>query len=144
MRSVTVSMAVALLAAVAPAGVSAQSAQAVQAAHDATLKAKAITYSLRDANGTNYGTANLSIIGRTRSRIRLDFRGATTPSAVTLVRAADCRPSMNPVASSATTLSRSGPIYDTVVSVPLDALSSGQYALRMQQANAQTVCTQLR
>lgn len=132
------------LAAVCAASASAQSAQAVKAAHDATLKAQAIVYTLRDPAGATYGTATLTTIGRTRSRIRIIFPAATIPSSVTLVRRADCPPSTLPATSaSSMTLSPSGPVYDTVVAVPLTDLTSGNYALRFKQANSRQVCTQL-
>jgi hypothetical protein len=123
---------------------SAQSAQAVKAAHDATLKARAITYTLRDENGAAFGNARLTTIGRTRSRIQLNFTSATTPRSVTLVRRADCRPSTAVLTGGpAATLARNGPLYDSVVDVPMSDLTSGNYSLRVQQANRQAVCTQL-
>lgn len=123
---------------------SAQSAQAVKASHDATLRARAITYTLRDKNGAAFGNARLTTIGRTRSRIQLNFTGATTPRSVTLVRRADCRPSEVALTGGpATTLARNGPLYDSVVELPIGDLTSGNYALRVQQANQQATCAQL-
>jgi hypothetical protein len=141
----TTFLAAIVLAACCVSGSLAQSAQAVQAAHDATLKAQAITYTLHDASGATYGTAQLTTIGRTRTRIHLNFTSATTPDSLQLVRAADCPTSSTThgVSTSAMTLSRNGPISDTVVSLPIGSLSSGNYAVRFKQANMQTVCAQL-
>jgi hypothetical protein len=144
MRFATLSLCAGVLAACCATGAWAQSTQAVKSAHDATLKAQAITYTLRDPGGATYGTAQLTTIGRTRTRILINFQGALAPGAVRLVRASDCPPNALHAATSAgTTLSRSGPISDTVVALPLGSLNTGNYAVRFRQANLREVCTQL-
>jgi hypothetical protein len=96
----------------------------------ATKEAKAVLIHLRDmGSGAEIGTMQLTPIGRTRTRVSLHFNGINTShSVVTLHRGADCNAavarqfSLNPVSSSSQ-------VSQTIVSLPLTDLRSGNYLL---------------
>jgi hypothetical protein len=130
----------------------AQTPSAQRAAELATQKAKAITYQLMDRNsGVKIGTVTLQRIGGTRTRIRVSLvNPATAEPTVTLRSGADCQhPIIANAPHSPILLNRfTGHTSDTVVSLPLTDVSSGNYLVHVQNSTARAqaidACAHLR
>ncbi len=117
----------------------ADSPSAVKAAHDATLKAQAVTYALLGrGSGTNLGTVTLQRIGSTRSRIRVQLANpATAGTRVTLHSGTDCHDPHFAGASRSLLLNPfTGRVSETVVALPLNSLRSGDYLVAVQNQTA--------
>src|ERR1700737_575029 len=88
-RILVAAVVVALLGSSAAASL-AQSPNPVEAAHDATLAARAVTYKLMTGSAQS-GTVTLKQIGRTRSRITVRFTTAgNAGTRLGLYRGSDC------------------------------------------------------
>ncbi len=124
---------------------------AVQAAHDATQKAKAVTFALlqRGGSGSSLGTVTLQRIGSTRSRIRIQL---TNPAAAgTRVTLRDGRDCLEPRVTNAPRMMQLNPftgrVSESIVQLPIESLRSGHYLLDVQNATARQqaidACAQL-
>jgi hypothetical protein len=137
-RSIAPLALIAAFAVCAAASSAAGTTTAGQAAHDATLKAKAVTYALLDrSSGGNLGTVTLQRIGSTRSRIRITLKNPASGTQAMLRSGRDCQDARVASAVSAIPLHTfSGTTSETIVNVPLTNLQSGNYLLNVQNATA--------
>lgn len=110
-----------------------------KAAQMATQQAKAVTYRLRDrSSGLNVGSVTLSYIGSTRSRVRVTLANpARTAPTLTLRPGRDCQePRVANAPHSILLNPFTGRVSETIVSLPLTNLQSGQYLLDVRNATA--------
>ena len=134
---------VALLGATAAASL-AQSPTSVQAAHDATLAAKAVTYKLM-TGGAQSGTVTLQQIGRTRSRVTVRFNTAgNAGTQLGLYRGSDCVSAAGAAANVPIPLSpvNGSQVSQTIVALPLAKLQSGSYMVAVRKATQQQQAAQ--
>ncbi len=143
-RRIAALVVTAALLGASPAAAFAQSSNAVQAAHDATLAAKALTYKLMTGSAQS-GTVTLQQIGRTRSRIVVRFRGANnTGTQLGLYRGNDCVNAAGAMANVPIPLSpvNGSQISQTIVALPLAKLQSGNYMVAVRRATQQQQAAQ--
>jgi hypothetical protein len=142
-RIADVAVTAALLGATAAAAY-AQSPNAVEAAHDATLAAKAVTYKLMTGSAQS-GTVTLQQIGRTRSRITVRFSAASsTGTQLGLYRGSDCVNPAGAISNVPIPLSpvNGSQISQTIVALPLAKLRSGNYMVAVRNATQQQQAAQ--
>ncbi len=116
----------------------AQSPTAVKAAQDATREAQDVTYALLDrGTGSNIGTVHLRRIGATHSRITVTLRTPAAGTTAQLRPGSDCMGARVANAPHAILLNPfTGRVSQTVVSMPLTNLQSGNYLLDVRNATA--------
>ena len=122
-----------------------------KAAALATKNAKAVTYKLlQRSSGANIGTVTLQVIGRTRTRIRVQLSNpAVVEPRVTLRSGRDCNePRIAQAPRSPILLNPfTGRTSTTIVNLPLTNLSSGNYLIDVrtatQRAQALDACVKL-
>ncbi|MDP9106600.1 MAG: hypothetical protein M3N49_11795 [Candidatus Eremiobacteraeota bacterium] len=142
-RLIAAAVTAALLGASAAAAF-AQTPNAVEAAHDATMAAKAVTYKLMTGSAQS-GTVTLQQIGRTRSRIIVRFSGASnTGTQLGLYRGSDCVNAAGAMANVPIPLSpvNGSQISQTIVALPVEKLRSGSYMVAVRKATQQQQAAQ--
>ncbi|HEX3549422.1 MAG TPA: hypothetical protein VHT53_03565 [Candidatus Elarobacter sp.] len=114
----------------------AQSPTAVKAAQDATRHAQAVTYALLDrTSGATIGSVTLQRIGSTRSRVRVTLTNPALGSTARLRPGSDCTsPRVANAPHSILLNPFTGRVSETVVSLPISNLQSGNYLLDVQNA----------
>jgi hypothetical protein len=109
---------------------------AVKAAHDATVKAKDVTYDLM-LNGARIGRVHLAAIGRTQSRVRVELTNpGANPLSLALIPGTDCNQNVYAAKANAIPLNpvnNSTQISETVVNLPLTNLQ-GNYLVQTHDA----------
>ena len=145
---VSLPAAVALFAAVAvvvPAPARAD-AQADAAARAATRAAKRVTVALERAGGsTTGGTVSLQVIGRTRTRVRVQLTNPSgRPLSLAIVRGSDCQDNRLATLASAIPLRAvdASHVSDTVVAVPMSSLTASNYLVQVRDATTRAGITQ--
>jgi hypothetical protein len=117
-----------------------------QAARDATLAAKEVLLKLDTRNGsTTGGTVKLQKIGSTRTRIRVQLANPTGhPLSLAVVRGSDCVDNRESALGAAIPLNpvNSSQMSETIVSVPMSALTSRDYLVQVRDATAREQITQ--
>ncbi|HEY0381605.1 MAG TPA: hypothetical protein VGC72_05350 [Candidatus Elarobacter sp.] len=122
----------------------AQTPNPVEAAHDATMAAKAVTYKLMTGSAQS-GTVTLQQIGRTRSRVTVRFSTAgNAGTQLGLYRGSDCVNASGAMANVPIPLSpvNGSQISQTIVAVPIAALRSGNYMVAVRRATQQQQAAQ--
>jgi hypothetical protein len=122
----------------------AQARNPVDAAHDATLAAKAVTYKLMSGSAQS-GTVTLQQIGRTRSRVIVRFSTAGNAGArLGLYRGSDCVRASGAMANVPIPLNpvNGGQVSQTIVALPIEKLRSGNYMVGVRNATQQQQAAQ--
>lgn len=139
---VIAALAIALVGSSTAAGF-AQSPNPVEAAHDATMAAKAVTYKLM--NGTaQSGTVTLQQIGRVRSRVIVRFTtGNNAGTQLGLYRGSDCVNRAGAMANAPISLNpvNGGQESRTIVALPIAKLR-GNYMVAVRNATQQQQAAQ--
>jgi hypothetical protein len=142
-RIAVAAVTVALLGSSAAAS-SAQARNPVEAAHDATLAAKAVTYKLMTGSAQS-GTVTLQQIGRTRSRVIVRFSTAGNAGArLGLYRGSDCVSASGAIANVPIPLNpvNGSQVSQTIVALPIEKLRSGNYMVAVRNATQQQQAAQ--
>ncbi len=116
----------------------------VEAAHDATLAAKAVTYRLMNGSAQS-GTVTLQQIGRTHSRITVRFTTAgKAGTQLGLYRGSDCVNAAGATGNVPIPLSpvNGSQISETIVALPIAKLRSGNYMVAVRNATQQQQAAQ--
>jgi hypothetical protein len=142
-RVVAAALTTALLASSAATS-SAQTPNPVEAARDATLAARAVTYKLMTGSAQS-GTVTLQQIGRTRSRITVRFKTAgNSGTQLGLYRGSDCVSASGAAANVPIPLSpvNGSQVSQTIVALPIAKLRSGNYLVAIRNATQQQQAAQ--
>jgi hypothetical protein len=138
----------ALLAVLTPLGpaAAAPSPSSAAAAADATRAARAVLYNLEHRNGSRLGgTVTLQVIGRTRTRVNVQLANpAGHPLSLAIIKGSDCIDNRESALASTIPLNpvNSSRLSSTIVSVPLNQLTSKNYLVQIRDATARQQITE--
>ena len=137
---------VALLVPLGPAAAQTPNPTSVKAADLATKKAKQFLIQLEQRNGSTVrGTVGLQVIGRTRTRVSIQLLNpAGHPLSLAIVKGSDCVDNVESARASAIPLNpvNSSQLSTTVISVPINQLTSKNYLVQIRDATARNQITE--